>query len=129
MLLCSRSKSFCKNETRDVIGQNAARGRMQARRTIVSAGWEKQNKRQGPFKITCLILLPQRYEQAFRVARLMLIRAGVWFCSDLGGWGEILRSRGVKVCFPHCTSAGKSGEGHGPGGGGACEQGHPEEPK
>lgn len=57
--LCSRSKSFCENETRDVICQHAARDRMRARKMIASAGWEKQNQRQGQFKIMCLILLPQ----------------------------------------------------------------------
>lgn len=32
---------------------------MRARKMIASAGWEKQNQRQGRFKIMCLILLPQ----------------------------------------------------------------------
>lgn len=63
VLLGSRSKSFCKNETRDVICRNAMGDRMQLRKMIISADWEKQNKCQGPFKIMCLlttlILLPQ----------------------------------------------------------------------
>lgn len=62
-LLCSHSKSFCENESRDVICQNARGDRMQLRKPITSADWEKQNKRQGPFKRMCLlttqILLPQ----------------------------------------------------------------------
>lgn len=54
-LLRSRSKSFCKNETRDVICQNATGDRMQLRETITWADWEKQNKCQGRFKIMCLL--------------------------------------------------------------------------
>lgn len=62
MGLCSRSKSFCNNESRDAICPSATGNRMQLKKVITSADWELQNQRQGWFKImrllTALILLP-----------------------------------------------------------------------
>ena len=55
MPLCSRRKSSCKNESQDVICRNARGDRMQLRKMITLGDWEKQNRRQGQFKIMCLL--------------------------------------------------------------------------